>query len=130
MCIRNCTSERRIIKADIQISLTRFVVRSGELLLSKNVFVCVFDEVSVLLKLWDGGSSWRSIRLTAGTLNACARQEVRYMPQTHTRSCTTADQCVVLGCVCVNVTRWVEVLHVNTATSRTSTKWCCLQQKC
>lgn len=84
MCSRNCASERRIIKADIQISLTRFVVRSGELLLSKNVFVCVFDEVSVLLKLWDGGSSWRSIRLTAGTLNACARQEVRYMPQTHT----------------------------------------------
>lgn len=37
----------------------------------------------MFLKLWDGESSQRSIRLTAGTLNAYARQEVRYMPQTH-----------------------------------------------
>lgn len=37
----------------------------------------------MFLKLWDGESSRRSIRLTAGSLNACARQEVRYVPQAH-----------------------------------------------
>lgn len=34
-------------------------------------------------KLWDGESSWRSIRLTAGPLNASAREEVDCAPRTH-----------------------------------------------
>lgn len=60
----------------------------------------------MFLELWDGESSRRSIRLTAGTLNACARQEVHYMPHTHmhtrwlmSASCWAVYERDSVGCV-------------------------------